>query len=552
MTVEELLAHHGVKGMHWGVRRARSNEEEGKGSRATGGSSKNTEKRTTKDLTPSSDSEIDKAEKLSFKTTPKVNRSPEAAKKNLLSTAVDSEYKFQPSDSKNRALTPKQKKELETVAAVASAGAILALGAYALKKNPNLLSNIAPGSHVEPDEFKNLVDFTKAEAWGHHESIVKTPFNSHDLKLPVGQSFDRLSSTAEESFGHATYATFKHEDFARYTAGGLSKIDRAGYQHVTWNAKEEVKIPSLENALNLFRDTMVDEYKTLSPEQKANRKLYASALTPDKPKEWLSAENIVETYRAHSGRGWDSELDKSFVAKLKAHGYDGLIDENDSAVITESPLVLFSHEKMGSKSSSLITNEDIAGLLTGLTELTHRKFELRHSSIGGEQMTDFNDMTFEDFLAHHGIKGMHWGVRHARADANEFVKAKLFYGEGAGTRRKLIKAKVAERSKNPEYKKAFDEHVAKQDLASRASQAHRTRVRKDTVKTTTKTVKGVHRSLTGGFGSVSIASATIAGAYVYARKTGLDKVLISKAQENFGKVNYGDVAEWLSKQNVGL
>jgi hypothetical protein len=41
------------------------------------------------------------------------------------------------------------------------------------------------------------------------------------------------------------------------------------------------------------------------------------------------------------------------------------------------------------------------------------------------------------FLAHHGVKGMHRGVHHAKADAHEFVKAKLAYGEGAGTRRRL-------------------------------------------------------------------------------------------------------------------
>lgn len=161
------------------------------------------------------------------------------------------------------------------------------------------------------------------------------------------------------------------------------------------------------------------------------------------------------------------------------------------------------------------------------------------------------DMSIEELLMHHGVKGMHWGVRQARADANEHTKAKLFYGEGAGTRRKLIAAKVAQRSKDPAYKKAFDEHVAKQNLSRRASQARVTRTRKDVVSKTTKTVKGVHRSLTGGFGSVSLASATIAGAYAYAHKTGLDKKLISQAQAQFKKTDYSEVAAWLKSQGVG-
>ena len=61
----------------------------------------------------------------------------------------------------------------------------------------------------------------------------------------------------------------------------------------------------------------------------------------------------------------------------------------------------------------------------------------------------------EDFLAHHGVKSMRWGVRKqrtpgvsrktdraARKDAKEFTQAKMYYGEGAGNRRKTIKAKV--------------------------------------------------------------------------------------------------------------
>lgn len=132
----------------------------------------------------------------------------------------------------------------------------------------------------------------------------------------------------------------------------------------------------------------------------------------------------------------------------------------------------------------------------------------------------------ELFLEHFGVKGMHWGVRNdgpagvtkstnrmARKDAKEYATAKMFYGQGAGTRRKLIKATVEQRSKNdPAYKKAFDHHLAKQDMAERASVATKQRGRKDTATKTKQRVGYVARRLTGEMGTqAALTAATIAG-----------------------------------------
>ena len=182
------------------------------------------------------------------------------------------------------------------------------------------------------------------------------------------------------------------------------------------------------------------------------------------------------------------------------------------------------------------------------------------------------DEDLDDFLAHYGVKGMKWGVRKAdsrpegvsarvnrdaKKDAREFARAKMFYGEGAGTRRKLIKATVDQKSKSdPAYKKAFDHHVANQDMGRHVSKARSERKRKDVTATTTKTAKGVHRQLTGGFGNVSLASAAIAGGYVLARQTGADKVVMDAAKQSFTsakkavkkKQNQKAVSDWLKQQ----
>lgn len=98
-------------------------------------------------------------------------------------------------------------------------------------------------------------------------------------------------------------------------------------------------------------------------------------------------------------------------------------------------------------------------------------------------------------LYHFGVKGMHWGVRRSRGDAKsalskedkrydklakkdakEYARAKMFYGESAGNRRKLIKNTVNQRRKdNAHYNKVFDKYLAEQNMDKHVSAAKRER-----------------------------------------------------------------------------
>lgn len=155
------------------------------------------------------------------------------------------------------------------------------------------------------------------------------------------------------------------------------------------------------------------------------------------------------------------------------------------------------------------------------------------------------------YVDHSGVKGMKWGVRKteriARKDAQESARAKMFYGEGAGTRRKLINKTVEERKKHdPAYAKAFDKHLSNQRLDKHASKAVKERGRKDSLKRNKQRSSAVLRRVTGEPGTqAAIVAATIAGGAYLSRPQNrammkrkfTDVVNNAKVRRNASKIN---------------
>lgn len=84
----------------------------------------------------------------------------------------------------------------------------------------------------------------------------------------------------------------------------------------------------------------------------------------------------------------------------------------------------------------------------------------------------------------------------AKKDAEEFARAKAFYGEGAGNRRKAIKTSVeAKKKKSDFYSEEFEYHLSQQDMEEHMRLAKRERMQKDNAATTRRAFNKTNRAL---------------------------------------------------------
>ena len=132
-------------------------------------------------------------------------------------------------------------------------------------------------------------------------------------------------------------------------------------------------------------------------------------------------------------------------------------------------------------------------------------------------------------------------IKDAAKDAAEYAAAKMSYGEGAGTRRKLIESAVQYKADRiPGYYQAFESALANQDITKHIKNAKRSRKTKDIGAVTSRNVKAIAR---GDRSSMSTPVLVGVVALAIAHQTGYDK----KAWD-YSKRKIGEFRIWLKEK----
>lgn len=428
MEFDDVLAHYGVLGMKWGVRKQNSDSPQGDGPNRK---ERRAEKRKVKSaaLRRKADEQQRIADSLRSKgpKSPYMIQKYGAAmgidtraadirigllngghtKKQLVNAEIKSAEESKRhflSDAQAIAagkLTSKTKMLIGAgivIAAITAAiAALTVVGVKADAAEKLRLDKITAGQKVTSEDWwKKLINTEKSRVSG----IAKDAFDKMPetpITVPPGNVFHRISTDEETEVRERIYAAVKDEDVDRYKASlprfwkqwGLDA--ESGYD-VSLKNKVELKSPGEKVRIQKFIDLLDQkpskdvyeeeqvrvEVQQLLGNPRAKTKVINSIRDTLKIKpgdEKLSNEELgLKYYRDFAlGLAQDNSTNKAYFDSIKQAGYNALIDDNDAGKLSDSPFVIFdankNMERIGAK---VLTKEDIEEAKKRIVELANR------------------------------------------------------------------------------------------------------------------------------------------------------------------------------------
>lgn len=247
------------------------------------------------------------------------------------------------------------------------------------------LDAIKSGDKLDFDQYWRKLQKTEMS---RVSGISKDAFDKMDdtpISVPAGHIFKRVSTDKEEVLRERIFAAYKDEDVTRYQAAlpkfwsswGIGGADKGGYV-VSIKAKEAITSPSQKARVKAYME-LLDENVTgkdfFKKEQTQTGKAWLEDLGISVPSKSKTTEEVaLSTYRDFSLRlAQDSALGTAYYDKIKKAGFNAIIDDNDSGKLSDAPMMIFNTSKsMERLGATVLTPANIQAAKDRLTELANR------------------------------------------------------------------------------------------------------------------------------------------------------------------------------------
>jgi hypothetical protein len=431
--LEDLLVHHGIKGMKWGV-----HKKEDLVGRQPGAK------------------------------TPLSQRDHEILKK----AGVDPSHgpalqaKYGPGslgkEEKKPLLTPNQKK---VVAGIIVAGGAAAAMYYLHKQG--LLGGPSKADFGLKDDFNMSVFKAERKAaaaaekaadpmripqfvkeWNQYQNTAGTrgggytkdmvdKLSTEAIHHPAGSIFKRVSTEMETDIRPGGFFASPHpEDVERYKAilpvfwkqWGLGK--KEGFV-VNLKANTDIKAPSPKDTFEMFKGMLHEDVSAtdlLGRAQtfKVKDLFYAHGAMGD--------EEMARKMFPQFAQNWantNHPATEHFFKKLKENGFNAVVDMNDAGALSKQPMRLLDGTVFSIDSHETLSAAAIRTAQENIQALVHFFMQLGGNFLAHlgivNQSTSPKEGTMatltqdelasmgEDFIEHFGVRGMHWGVRRGKS-----------------------------------------------------------------------------------------------------------------------------------------
>ena len=364
---EPYLAHYGVKGMKWGVRKDR---DKGSSRRPRSPDSDDKAARRTAKREAKAQLYRDKAGKIEAYRRDIESRGKDAAYiRKKYGTTIDSKSSCLMIYGKTPAqILAKENKSLEKQRDKASRAAEAKLAGKLTSREKVLvgagaLVAIGLGSMVYGHYAKegmpltpNMANQRYLKSWmkKHADPVKLSDLSDDDLVIPMGTTFHRLAAETEKTVTGRLYAAYKPQDVTRYRAlyGMQAKLRQGGSYLVSrkLQAAEPVRSPSPRKRVQILADMMSrnPQYAAqihqmvlpLAEGEAAGR--FRSAYTSFKLGK-TSAEELAGVYYSRfAALGFDQSSSpiNAYFSEVINRGYNAVVDDNDAGTLASTPIIL--------------------------------------------------------------------------------------------------------------------------------------------------------------------------------------------------------------------